>query len=152
VLIIDTSEGLNFFGNALNDVDAAQAFLSTATQEQSAMLLLSAGYAGYSENVLRKVVEALVDADVQDENGGGYLFYLVDCIGDGLMQTGRSTVDPRDMRLLELAVSLGLISGIERAIDLADQYGLHEVSARLTQALTDGAPPLSGQNEIEKRA
>jgi hypothetical protein len=116
------------------------------------VLLLSAGYAGYSENVLRKVVEALVDADVQDQNGGGYLFYLVDCIGDGLMQTGRSTVDPRDMRLVELAVLLGLISGIERATDLADQYGLHEVSARLTQALTDGAPPLSKQNEIEKRA
>jgi hypothetical protein len=111
-----TSEGLKFLGNVLHDADAAQALLSTAIQEQSAMLLLSAGYAGYSEVVLRKVVEALDDADVQDQNGGGYLYYRVDSIRDGLMQTGRSTAGPRDMCLLELAISLGLISGIEQAI------------------------------------
>jgi hypothetical protein len=103
--------------------------------------------AGYSEVVLRKVVEALVDSDVQDQNGGGYLYYRVDSIRDGLMQTGQSTAGPRDMCLLELAISLGLISGIEQAIALADQYGLLEVSARLTPTLTDFVASHSGQNE-----
>jgi hypothetical protein len=63
------------------------------------------------------------------------------------MQTGRSTAGPRDMCLLELAISLGLISGIEQVIALADHDGLLEVSARLTQTLTDVVASHSGQNE-----